>query len=145
MTATANGPNEINLTWTEPADTGAGPITGYKIEYSKNNMLPWMEVRTTNDDIMYSNTGLAPETTRFYRVSAINIAGRGPVSTIVLTNDPPVGVHMAKTTLAGVPAAPTRLTATAVGLTTIELSWTAPNEGRAPITVTRLSARSTRE
>ena len=134
VTAMANGSTEINLSWTASA-AGASATTGYKIEYSKNNMLPWMDVGTTtvttsDDGTKYSDTGLAPGTTRYYRVSAMNSVGRGPVSATDANGAP----HMAMTTLAGVPAAPTRLTATAVGTITVELSWTAPNEGRAPIT-----------
>ena len=134
--AMANGSTEINLSWTA-GDAGASAITGYKIEYSKNNMLPWMEVATTtvttNDDgTKYSDTGLGPETPRSYRVSAMNIAGRSPVSASDGTD------HMAMTTLAGVPAAPTGLMATAVGATSVELSWTAPNKGNAPITSYRI-------
>ena len=34
LTATANGPNQINLDWTAPANTGNNPITGYRIEVS---------------------------------------------------------------------------------------------------------------
>ena len=133
LTATANGSREINLSWTAltGTDTGSGPVTQYKIEYSKNGSLPWMDlgtttVTTTNDGTEYSNTGLAPDTERHYRVSAVNIAGRGPVSDSA----------NATTTLAGVPAAPTGLRARAVGLAgtdMVELSWTAPAAGGAPI------------
>ena len=137
VTATANGSTEINLSWTA-GDAGASSITGYKIEYSKNNLLPWMDVGTTtvttNDDgTKYSDTGLDPNTTRYYRVTAMNVVGRGPVSATDGTT-----THMATTTLAGVPAAPTSVMATAVGTLTVELSWTAPNEGRAPITGYRI-------
>ena len=129
--AMADGATEIELTWTVPSNMGASDITGYVIEYSKDAMLPWMDVATTtvttgDDGTSYSDTGLAPETERHYRVSAVNNSGRGPVST--------TDAAMATTALAGVPEAPMGLTATAVGTTTIELSWTAPNEGRAPIT-----------
>ena len=132
VTAVANGSSEINLFWTAGA-AGVSPITGYRIEYSKDNSLPWMTVGTTtvttsDDGTKYSDTSLAPNTTRYYRVSAMNIAGRGPVSDITGT------AHMAATALAGVPAAPTGLTATAVAADRVELSWTAPNEGSAPIT-----------
>ena len=141
VAATANGSTEINLSWTAPADTPAGPITSYRIEYSKDGNLPWMDagtttVTTSDDGTMYSDTGLAPATTRYYRVSAMNIAGRGPVSAVTPGTGP-----MAMTTLAGVPAAPSGLMATAVGVAgtdVIELSWTAPNEGRAPITGYRI-------
>ena len=139
LTAMANGSTEINLAWTAPTTVGSGPITQYKIEYSKNGSLPWMDLATTtvtssDDGTKYSNTGLAPGTTRHYRVSAVNIAGQGPVFTT--TDDPPPS--MAKTALAGVPAAPTGLRAVALlvpvsGTNSVELYWTAPNEGRAPI------------
>ena len=130
----ANGSTEINLSWTAVpvADVGSGPVTQYKIEYSKNGMLPWMDLATTtvtstNKGNKYSNTGLAPDTTRHYRVSAVNIAGRGPVSSTTISST---------TTLAGVPAAPTGLTARAVGVAgmdMVELYWTAPSAGGAPI------------
>ena len=113
--AMANGSTEINLSWTAVpvANVGSGPVTQYKIEYSKDGSLPWMDLATTtvtstNDGTKYSNTGLASDTTRYYRVSAVNIAGRGPVST--------TGTAHATTTLAGVPAAPTGLTTRAVGV-----------------------------
>ena len=133
--AMANGSTEINLSWdaVSAANEGSGPVTQYKIEYSKNGMLPWMDLATTtvtstNDGTKYRNTGLASDTTRHYRVSAVNIAGRGPVST----------TGNATTTLAGVPAAPTGLTTRAVGVAgtddAVELYWTAPSAGGAPIT-----------
>ena len=65
-------------------------------------------------------------------MSAVNIAGRGPVSSITESGDP----HVATTTLAGVPAAPTGLKARAVAAAApdaVELYWTAPNAGSAPI------------
>ena len=82
--ATPDGSTEIELEWSAVTDTaeGASPVTGYKIEYSEDNMLPWMDVATTTvtgdvvTDTKYSDTGLAPDTTRFYRVSAISLAGR---------------------------------------------------------------------
>ena len=131
VTATANGSTEINLSWGAPTTPGSGPVTQYKIEYSKDGSLPWMDLGTTtvttiNDGTKYSDKGLAPDTERHYRVSAINIAGRGPVSD---SDD-------ASTTLRGVPAAPTGLRAVALALAAtdvVELYWTAPVAGGAPI------------
>ena len=82
--AMADGATVINLMWEAPTNMGASDITGYVIEYSKDVMLPWMDVATTtvttgDDGTSYSDTGLAPETERHYRVSAVNILGRGPV------------------------------------------------------------------
>ena len=141
VTATANGSREINLSWAAPDTPGSGPVTQYKIEYSKNGRLPWMELATTtvttsDDGTKYSNTGLDPGTTRHYRVSAVNIAGRGPVFPTSTDGVTGGDEHTAKTELAGVPAAPTGLKAratAAAGTKTVELYWTAPNEGRAPI------------
>ena len=126
----ADGSSEIEVTWAAGA-AGATATTGYKIEYSKDNMLPWMEVATVGNVLMYSNTGLDPDTTRYYRVSAMNSVGRGPVSATDGT------AHMATTsarTASSVPGKPTGLTATAVGTITVELSWTAPSAGRASVT-----------
>jgi titin len=82
----ANGPAEINLTWTAPTgdDTGGAKITGYMIEYTEKEStagdapaLPWKILRanTGNDKTEYSNTGLMPVTKRWYRVTAMNADG----------------------------------------------------------------------
>ena len=145
LMATANGSTEINLSWVKPSVAGADKITMYRIEYSKDGRLPWMAVGTTtvttsNDGTTYSNKNLAPNTTRNYRVSAKNTVGWGtvyPSSTAAgVTTAATPGDNVATTEPTGVPAAPTRLTATAVnvsGAGAVELSWTAPSEGRAPI------------
>ena len=95
------------MTWIAGA-AGATATTGYKIEYSKDNMLPWMEVATVGNVLMYSNTGLDPDTTRYYRVSAMNSVGRGPVSATSMATT------SARTVLS-LPGKPTGLTATGSG------------------------------
>ena len=96
-------PNEIEVTWTAPADPGIGPVTQYKIEYSKDGSLPWMELATVaGTAIKYENTGLASDTTRHYRVSAVNKAGRGPASdgsTVMATTDDAAADQMGTVTL----------------------------------------------
>ena len=62
----------INLVWTTPSNEGDSPITEYKVEYSTNGDLPWMELATTTTATAYTHTGLDPMTTRHYRVSAVN-------------------------------------------------------------------------
>ena len=82
VAARADGANEIEVSWEAPATLGIGPVTQYKIEYSKDGALPWMELATVAGTVTrYEHTGLAPKTERHYRVSAVNKAGRGPVST----------------------------------------------------------------
>ena len=133
LTATASGTTAINLSWTAPADDGGSAITGYRIEVSPNGTSSWTDrvADTGTTTTTYSHTGLSAGTTRHYRVSAINANGTGAVSNIddATTDD-------AATT---VPDAPTSLTATASGTTTIDLSWTAPaDDGGSAITGYRI-------
>ena len=132
LTATASGTTTIDLTWTAPADDGGSAITGYKIEVSPNGTSSWTNrVADTGTTTTYSHTGLSAGTTRYYRVSVINSVGTGAASNVdnATTDD-------AATT---VPGAPTSLTATASGTTTINLSWTAPaDDGGSAITGYRI-------
>ncbi|RYH10971.1 sialate O-acetylesterase [Tropicimonas sp. IMCC6043] len=79
---TANAGNmQVSLSWTAPADGGL-PITDYLIERSLDQVA-W----TVLDDGVspvpgHVDTGLANGTTHFYRVSAVNAVGSGPVSPV---------------------------------------------------------------
>ena len=133
LTATASGTTTIDLSWTAPADDGGSTITGYRIEVSPNGTSSWTNrvANTGTTSTSYSHTGLSAGTTRHYRVSAINANGTGAASNVdnATTDD-------AATT---VPGAPTSLTATASGTTTIDLSWTAPaDDGGSAITGYRI-------
>ena len=79
LTATADGENTINLSWTAPeVATGASAIAGYKIESSPDGTDDsWtdLEANTGDTEVTYAHTDLDPATTRHYRVSAINGAG----------------------------------------------------------------------
>ena len=80
LTATADGENTINLSWTAPELAGddASAITGYMIESSPDGTEDsWTDLvaNTGNTDVEYEDTGLDPGTTRHYRVSAMNAAG----------------------------------------------------------------------
>ena len=129
LTATADGQTIINLSWTAPTNTGGAAITGYQIEVSSNGTSNWsdLEANTTATATTYAHTGLSAGVTRHYRVRAINSVGNSDASnTASATTDTPN---------ATVPDAPSQLTATAAGRTSIKLSWTAPSDnGGAAIT-----------
>ncbi len=136
LTATADGQTIINLSWTAPTNTGGAPITGYQIEVSPSGTSNWSDLVANTTATTYAHTGLSAGVTRHYRVRAINSVGPGAVSaTRSATTDTPN---------ATVPAAPTQLTATATGRTSINLSWTAPtNTGGAAITGYQIEVSNT--
>ena len=80
----------------------------------------------------YTHTGLAPSTTRHYRVAAINAEGTGSYSSVARG-----------TTNRGPPSAPQSLGARADGPRSITLSWTVPSSnGGAAITGYRIQRRA---
>ena len=44
LTATAVGPNRIDLSWTAPTDDGGSAITGYRIESSADGSTGWTDL-----------------------------------------------------------------------------------------------------
>jgi len=122
LTANPSGSSRINLSWTAPNNGGA-EIEGYRIEVSPDGTAnSWTELIASQTAITYSHTGLSPSTTRHYRVRAVNSVGPGAWSTNSATTGPAAPIATA-------PNAPTALTATSSGSTTINLSWTAPDDG----------------
>ena len=131
LVAVAQGSSQIDLTWIAPTGDGGSPITGYRIEVSSNGGLSWfvMVANTNSTATSYSHAGLAPGTTRHYRVSAINANGDvGPASNV---DHATTGIDTS--------GAPTNLTATANGSSRIDLSWAAPsNDGGSAVTGYRI-------
>ena len=82
LTATDNGQSRIDLDWTAPANTGGSAITGYKIEVSPDGSSSWTDLvaNTGNTATTYAHTGLTADTTRHYRVYAINDVGTSVAS-----------------------------------------------------------------
>jgi len=77
LTATAASTSQVNLSWTAPANNGGSAITGYKIERSQDAGTTWSIIssNTGSAGTTYANTGLSPNITYTYRVSAINSVG----------------------------------------------------------------------
>ena len=125
LTAVASGDTAIDLSWTVSADTGTSAVTGYRIEVSGDGGVTWADLVTNTGSVAttHRHSGLAPRTTRHYRVSAINEVGTGDPSTVA-----------AAETSATVPDAPTGLRAEAGG-GRVDLNWEAPaDDGGAAIT-----------
>ena len=141
LTAMAQGPTKINLSWSAPSDNGGAPITAYDLRHietgaadkSDTNWTVKEDVWTTGSGLLqYSLTGLAGSTQYDVQVRAVNAAGESEWSaTVTETTAPPVA-----------PEAPTGLTARVVsGEARVDLSWTAPaNTGGAPITGYKIEA-----
>ena len=133
LTARAGSASSIQLDWTAPLSSGGSTITGYRIETSRNRSGGWVVLvtDTRSRNTGYTHTGLAPGTTRYYRVAAINRAGRGSWSSVA-----------SATTEATTPGAPTRLSVFASGLggtSQLSLSWGRPSsDGGSAITGYRI-------
>ena len=83
LRATARDETSIGLSWGPPLSDGGTAITGYRIEVSQDgsnwrNYVAYTGSTSTND----GHNALTPGTTYFYRVSAINAIGAGPVSNV---------------------------------------------------------------
>ena len=133
LAAVSAGSTAIALTWDAPADNGGRVVESYRIEgcASACEMESSWELEVAEHAAMsggmverrWVDTGLAPATTRQYRVRAANAVGSGAWSDSA----------SATTSNAGTPEAPTGLTATARdadpadGATEIALSWTGPS------------------
>ena len=72
---------QIGLSWSAPEYTGGADITGYRIEVSNDGNTGWTELVASQTSRTYSHT-VTSGATRYYRVSAINSAGTGPVSNV---------------------------------------------------------------
>ena len=139
---------QIDLSWSAPNNdnTNNDSITGYKIEVRTISNTTYSTVidNTESTDTAYSHTGLIPETTYIYRVSAINAAGISEPSSENLANTLPSDPEDANVqndsnaqndpnfdesnveSSSVVPSPPTDLTATAISQSRIDLSWSAP-------------------
>ena len=140
LEAEAKSRTSIEVSWDAPE---GGNVTGYRIDISDLDLSQAARVthvwESHEDNIgnrttYLDTTGLKPNTTRYYRVFALNADGVGPVST-----DP--NFAWATTPLAGKPTQAGRLTARGVSSSQINLSWSAATDnGGADITLYCINA-----
>lgn len=110
-------PGKVNLTWSAPATTGTGGITGYKIRYADGTLITSQNGTGTS----YSVTGLTPGVAYTFVVTARNALSDAEGTESVYSNQVVV-------TPIGEPQAPTAVTVTTPGLTSnrLRIGWTAP-------------------
>jgi hypothetical protein len=109
VTAVAQSSTAIIVTWSDVRDE-----TAFQVERSTDGVTGWVLVgRTGRDDTAYSDGGLSPETTFYYRVFATNPAGPSR----------PSDVTSATTTIA-TPSPTTTVMAVSVSANAILLTWT---------------------
>jgi chitodextrinase len=111
LVGTGSSATEINLTWDNP-QVNVG-VTGYKI--FRNNQQ--IGTSTTNS---FSDTGLLPQTSYSYKISAYNSTGQESTQTSAVSV-----LTLADTTK---PSAPSSLTSSNITMNTISLSWNASTD-----------------
>ena len=124
----------IMLSWEAPDDPPGAPVTGYRVEYSRDGNR-WLHLTDTGKAAAsYYHTGLRADSEFQYRIYALNSVGRSTVS------DGATG----KTAMS---VAPAISTLPVIGLspasTDVHLKWTPPaNPDGDPITHYRIQART---
>ena len=83
LTATKDGHDRIDLSWTAPSDPDESPVRSYHVEI-KSEASNWLVlvVTTGNTATEYSHRDVPAGVLRRYRVSAINTNGTGPPSNV---------------------------------------------------------------
>lgn len=111
LTAVATGYSTIDLSWTD----NSGDETGFSIERSPDE-ITFVEIATVAANIStFEDTGLADDTTYWYRVSASNGAGTSAWSNTAFDTT---------FALPAPPATPTGLTVTTASGSELDLAWT---------------------
>jgi len=125
LTLTVIDDNQIDLSWTKPANNGSS-IRAYWVERSVDGNEPWERLTSSNSTTTYSDNTLYRGMTRYYRVAANNSAGTGPYSNVAsatTTGDP-----------ATAPDAPMFLRFSALGRNQVTIAWDPPTaDGGAPV------------
>ncbi len=110
LVATTVSVSQINLSWT----SNSANETGFKIERKTGAGGTYAQIATVGAGVVvYNDTGLASNTTYFYRVRATNAIGDSTYSN-----------EASATTQLTAPAAPSGLSATSISPSQINLVWT---------------------
>ncbi len=119
LRGTAVSATQVDLAWNASSDAGGSGLRGYNV-YRNGGSSPLNASPLSAPT--YGDTGRAASTTYTYQVEAVDGSGNKSAKTSVSVTTP-APTQGGDTTA---PAAPTNLKVTAVGPTTVALSWTAP-------------------
>jgi hypothetical protein len=112
LSATAASSSQINLKWTDNAVNESN----YVVESSTDGTTFSTRKVLAAGIVSYSDSGLSPSTTYYYRVKATNSAGSSSYSNVAKATTNSAAVTT--------PAAPTNLSASAASSSQIDLKWT---------------------
>ena len=74
------GNAQVALSWSAPASDGGSPVTGYRIYRSTSSGTETLLASPSGTGTSYTDTSAANGTTYYYKVSALNAIGEGPLS-----------------------------------------------------------------
>jgi fibronectin type 3 domain-containing protein len=120
LTATASSSSAIGLSWSAVTPPANCTVSSYSVYGSTTSgfTLSSSNLIASTTSTTYSNTGLAPSTTYYYVVEAVDAHGSSAAST-------QASAKTSAASCSAVPSAPEGLTATASSSSVIGLSWTA--------------------
>ncbi|MCK5253366.1 MAG: fibronectin type III domain-containing protein, partial [Thermoplasmata archaeon] len=104
---------QVILTWRAPESDGSQPVLDYYLYKGNSEYLLTWEVTVTGTE--YTYTGLTKGEDYYFAVSARNVLGEGPMSSVV------------SATYVSLPSAPRDLTANG-GILKVKLTWHSPND-----------------
>ena len=102
LEAVAAGGSRIVLGW-GAAEDASGLTVRYEVEWSADGSTGWTVLVADTAATTYAHTGLEPETTRHYRVSAFTALGRGPASETARATTGEAGDAAGTVTITGKP------------------------------------------
>ena len=117
FTATASSSSSIGLSWSAVTPPTNCTISSYTV-YGGTSPNPTAVIASGVTGTTYSNTALAPSTTYYYLVKAVDADGTSAASAQAQATTPAVSCTT-------VPSAPTGLTANATSSSAIGLTWNA--------------------
>jgi hypothetical protein len=130
LNSATGGDGQVTLQWSAPSSNGGSTITSYKIYRgitSGGENLTTPVATVSGSTFSYTDGGLTNGAPYFYKVSAVNSVGEGPLSNEMSATP--------QASSATVPTAPLNLTAAPANGRGIQLSWAAPaSDGGSPIT-----------